>query len=259
MIIFVHNKPHGVPSPWPPGGLELGFGFGRGVFILEWLTMERRAIFFIDGFNLYHSLDNNSAFRKYKWLNLWNFCERLLLPNDKLTDVLYFTAYTHWNPSRQARHHTYVTINKHQGCKVIFGHFQERARISMALCAPPCTYPSGKHYCGKKYLAHEEKMTDVNIAVNILKACVQGKCDAVYLLSGDNDLVPALEVARELCPAIRIRVVLPINAKAKKLMGVCRENGFKYMRIKEEHLAKSQFTDPVVFEGKTYSKPAHWK
>ena len=101
-------------------------------------------------------------------------------------------------------------------------------------------------------------MTDVNIAVNILKACVQGACDAVYLLSGDNDLVPALETVRSLSPDIRIRVVLPINAKAKNLMGVCKDNKFKYMRIKEEHLARSQFPDPVVLGDKVYSKPVTW-
>jgi len=254
-----YDKPHRVLSLWPPGGLEFRiWNLDAGLFVFGGVGMERRAVFFIDGFNLYHSLDNNPYFRKYKWLNLWRFCEHLLFPNDKLVEVLYFTAYTDWNPDRQARHHTYVSINQHHGCNVIFGQFQERTRISRALCASPCLPPSGKKHCGREYLAHEEKMTDVNIAVNILKACVKKTCDAVYLLSGDNDLVPALETARELHSDIRIRVVLPINAKAKKLMTLCRDKGFKYMRIKEEHLAKSQFPDQVILEDKTYTKPINW-
>jgi hypothetical protein len=55
-------------------------------------------------------------------------------------------------------------------------------------------------------------------------------------------------------------VILPINAKAKKLMSVCRDekNKFKYIRIKEKHLAISQFPDPVIFDGKAYSKPVNW-
>jgi uncharacterized LabA/DUF88 family protein len=101
-------------------------------------------------------------------------------------------------------------------------------------------------------------MTDVNIAVNIIKTCVQSACDSVYLLSGDNDLVPALETAKELCPDIRIRVLLPINAKAKKLMTACRKNNFKYMHIKEQHLAESQLPDPVIIGDKVYPKPLHW-
>ena len=101
-------------------------------------------------------------------------------------------------------------------------------------------------------------MTDVSIAINILKACVLGVCDAIYLISGDNGLVPALETVKELFPKVRIRVILPINAKAKNLMNTCKRNGFKYQRIKEFHLASSQFPDPVVIEKNSYSKPTHW-
>jgi uncharacterized LabA/DUF88 family protein len=208
--------------------------------------------------NSQDSLDNNPFFRKYKWLNLRILCEQLLFPNEELSKVFYFTAYTDWNPERQARHHVYVTINQHEGCKVVLGKFQERTRKSRVECLRPCLPESSQKYCGKDFQTHEEKMTDVNIAVNILQACVQKTCDTVYLLSGDNDLVPALETARELCPSIRIRVLLPINAKAKKLMNVCRKNGFKYMRIREEHLANAQFPDPVTIEGETYTKPDRW-
>jgi hypothetical protein len=80
----------------------------------------------------------------------------------------------------------------------------------------------------------------------------------VYLLSGDNDLVPALETSKELCPNTRIRVLLPINAKAKKLMTFCRENNFKYMRICEQHLSQSQFPDSVTIGDKVYVRPPHW-
>ena len=53
----------------------------------------RKAAFFIDGFNLYHSLDKKKDFHKYKWLNLWRLSELILLPNETLADVYYFTAY----------------------------------------------------------------------------------------------------------------------------------------------------------------------
>jgi hypothetical protein len=38
----------------------------------------------------------------------------------------------------------------------------------------------------------------------------------------------------------------------------CQENSFKYMRIKEQHLAESQFFDPVTIGGKVYPKLSHW-
>ena len=29
-----------------------------------------RVVAFVDGFNLYHSLEDDTAYKKYKWLNL---------------------------------------------------------------------------------------------------------------------------------------------------------------------------------------------
>jgi len=217
----------------------------------------RKAAFFIDGFNLYHSLDKQSNLRKYKWLNLWRFSELFLLPNEELADVYYFTAYTDWNPERKKRHQTYVFMNESVGCKVVLGKFLKKDRTSMVKCGAPCRGGS-EEFCKKKYTAHEEKMTDVNIAVNIVKAAAMQKYESIYLLSGDNDLRPALETAREIFSPLRIRVVLPINAQAKTLMDFCEEHGFKYIRIKQKALSDAQFSDPFIVGDTPYHKPAHW-
>ncbi len=139
--------------------------------------MSRRAIMFIDGFNLYHSLNDYPVYRKYKWLDLWRFSDALLLPNDTLTGVLYFTAYTYWNPARQARHEDYVAINRARGCTVVLGNFQKKTRHSAVPCGQPCVACASarKKFCGKPYDAHEEKKTDVNIAVHIIKKLRTGK------------------------------------------------------------------------------------
>lgn len=220
--------------------------------------MYKRAACFIDGFNLYHSLDNSSSLRKYKWLDLWEISQIFLTSDEKLTDVFYFSAYTYWNADREARHRAYVAINENKGCRVTLGKFQEKERISAVKCSNPCALNATRGYCSKKFVVHEEKMTDVNIALAILEAGVTGSCDAVYLLSGDNDLVPALETTKRLCPNMRIRVILPPNAKAKKLMSLCNQNGFKYLRIKERHLMQSQLQNPTIINEKTYHKPSHW-
>lgn len=224
---------------------------------------KRLATVFIDGFNLYHSIASNPRYRKYKWLDLWTMCERLLLPNDILTNVLYFSAYAYWNPEKVARHHIYTTVNEARGCTVVLGRFQEKTRYSNVSCGHPCfvSVPEDQRpeLCRKKYISHEEKLTDVNIAVNIIKTCVQGACDVVYLLSGDNDLVPALETAKELCPNIRIRVILPPNAKAKRLMGICDEKKFHFIRIREKHLQSCQLPDNITISGQTFTRPESWK
>ena len=218
----------------------------------------RKASFFIDGFNLYHSLDNSNNLKKYKWLDLHSLCSSLLFPNETLNDVFYFTAYTDWNTARKQRHQDYVTVNINKGCKVILGKFIEKDRVSMVKCNTPCLTGITQHFCKKPYKAHEEKMTDVNIAVDIVKAAALQTCEAIYLVSGDNDLLPALKTVRKISPGIRLRVVLPINAQAKSLMDFCSANNFKYMRIKKHHLANAQFPDQVVIGNSTYTRPPHW-
>ena len=221
--------------------------------------MTKRAIAFIDGFNLYHSIQNNRALHKYKWLDLNRLVQGFLTSKEHLEEVCYFTAYTDWNPDRKSRHHTYVKALEGSGVKVIFGQFVERERISLVPCNRPCSPSSTKTKCGKKFTSHEEKKTDVNIAVSILKACVTGSCDSIYLLTGDNDIVPALEAVNAHFPEIDVRVILPIRAKAKKMMDTCSKNRFKYMRIKEGHLAAAQLPESVVVSGQTFTRPPTWE
>ena len=220
---------------------------------------SKKASLFIDGFNLYHSL-TRPHFRKYKWLNLRGLGQQFITSTETLNHVYYFTAYS-WNPDKKRRHQLYAKLNEALGCRVILGRFQEKERTSFCLCDKLCIAPNNpksKTPCGKKFIGHEEKLTDVNIAVNILQTCIKGESDSIYLLSGDNDLIPALEIARELCPSIKIRIILPIDAKAKNLIAVCKKHDYKYMSISEKHLNKALFPDVVQIAGVTYVKPPMW-
>lgn len=51
--------------------------------------MSRRAIAYIDGYNLYYGLLKGTP---YKWLDLWAFSRALLLADIELVAVKYFTA-----------------------------------------------------------------------------------------------------------------------------------------------------------------------
>jgi hypothetical protein len=103
-----------------------------------------------------------------------------------------------------------------------------------------------------------EKLTDVNIAVSIVEACVTDQCDILYLVSGDNDLVPALATAKRLCSSVEVTIVLPINAKAKTLTKICHQNGYTIAKISEPYLVNSQFPDQIEFRGKPYTRPPTW-
>lgn len=63
-----------------------------------------KSIFFIDGFNLYHAIDNNFKHGKYKWLDLRLLSEKFIAPEEKIKKIFYFTAYAKWDKVKIERH-----------------------------------------------------------------------------------------------------------------------------------------------------------
>ena len=51
-----------------------------------------KACVFVDGFNLFHAIDCNRNFHKYKWLDLKKLAQAFLPHTDQLVDVYYFTT-----------------------------------------------------------------------------------------------------------------------------------------------------------------------
>lgn len=206
----------------------------------------KRAVFFIDGFNFYHSIANEKSFHRFKWIDYSSLASKFIKANETITQVILFTAYATWNEDKVARHKLYVKILKYHGIEVILGRFQKKDCICRAKCKLP-------------YTSHEEKLTDVNIAVELLKSCVKDDFDVAYLISGDNDLVPALKAVKEICPTKKLNVILPINSKAKSMIKTCNNNGFGYSRIKKKHLESSQLPERITIEGQLYTRPPSWK
>src|SRR5260370_33418478 len=84
-----------------------------------------RVACYVDGFNLYHSID---ALGKphLKWLNLWALAGSLCRPGETLQKVAYFSAYATWLPDRYSRHRLYVTALEATGVECHMARFSER-------------------------------------------------------------------------------------------------------------------------------------
>ena len=201
-----------------------------------------RIVFFIDGFNLYHSLDCNVAYYKYKWLNLDKLAHCFVTSNDKIEKVFYFTTYATWDQVKLVKHQIYVKALQFVGVEVVFGAF----RYVDKTC----------RICRKQYKTFEEKQTDVNIAIKLFQAAVQDLWDTAIIISGDSDLIPAIKAVKSTFPAKRIGLVIPIGRRAEELKQVV---GF-HMKLKEKHLVTSQFEDEITIDGGIkLTRPATWK
>ena len=180
-----------------------------------------RVIFLVDGFNLYHSIKEN--FPKYKWLDLHKLCQSFVYPNDDLRDVYYFTALAFWNKSKQMRHKIFIRALQSKGIKIVYGEFKIRDK--------KC------RICHKSYTTAEEKRTDVNIAVQLLRLAILDAFDTAIIITGDTDLIPAIETTFGLFPSKRIGIIFPPGRAVESLKNLPTF----WTKIKARHLKECLF------------------
>ena len=90
-----------------------------------------RAIAYIDGFNLYHAIDD---LNKLKWLDLWALNASLAREGEFLAKVYYFSAYPTWKPESEKRHRMYVRALMAQGVTCHLGHFKRKDKRRRPTC-----------------------------------------------------------------------------------------------------------------------------
>jgi len=101
-----------------------------------------------------------------------------------------------------------------------------------------------------------EKMTDVNIAVEILKDVYQNEFDAALLISADSDLVPPVKTVRELFPNKRVVVASPPGRYSIDLA----ESANKSFVISRRNIAKSLLPEEIEkADGYILRCPSLWK
>ncbi len=154
----------------------------------------RRVIAYIDGFNLYHAIEDLEK-PHLKWVNLWKLCQDMLRKNEKLLCVNYFSAFATWRKLAFERHQEYVKALQHAGVQPHMARFKEK--------------PRNCNKCGAQWISHEEKETDVNLALSIVYDVFKDSFDRAILISADSDLAPALKMARNHSPSKEIFVVAP--------------------------------------------------
>ena len=204
------------------------------------MQSSKRTIFFIDGFNVYHAI-KNSRFNKYKWLDYWELSKKFIGKKDELKGVLYFTAYSVWDNEKIKRHKRLVLANRDQGVDVIFGRFRRVTKNC--------------RQCRKKYQTFEEKRTDVNIAIHLLTNAYKDNYDKAVLISGDSDIIPAVQAVKQAFPEKEISLVIPVGGKAHELAQVIGSS----VRMKEVHLRTSQLPNTVTLKnGVVLQRPGEW-
>jgi uncharacterized LabA/DUF88 family protein len=154
----------------------------------------RRVVVYVDGFNLYHAIDNLRR-PHLKWLDLRGLAESLLRPDEQVKAVKYFSAYATWKPDAFARHRAYVEALKSRNVEVVLGQFKQKPRRC--------------RQCRTVWMSHEEKETDVQIATHMVADALTGEVDRLILVSADTDLSPPIRMIARLAPTCEVFVAAP--------------------------------------------------
>jgi uncharacterized LabA/DUF88 family protein len=212
---------------------------------LHWEAGVTKVVTYIDGFNLYFGL-RDSGWRKYYWLDLVTLARNLLKPDQVLTAVHYFTARLCFTGNNQAdinRQDDYLdSLRTLPELTIHFGHYLEKNRKCRR--------------CGSTWIDHEEKMTDVNIATQLLLDGFHGRFDTALLISADSDLTTPVAQLRSHFPAKRVIVVQPPKRNSTKL----RQAASASFTLGEANLRQSQLPSMVTTSsGYVLSRPDYWK
>lgn len=208
--------------------------------------MADRSIVYIDGFNLYYGAVRGGP---HKWLNLERYF-KVLRPGDDIQRISYFTALV--NGSHRSNQETYLrALATLPVVDVTLGLFKEK---QIRCRAHGCPFPGVR-----EFKAPEEKRTDVNIALQMVDDAYQGLCERMIVVSGDSDLVPALNMVKLRFPKIQINVYVPTRNAVRGAAVELRSAADKNRSLPLNLLALAQFP-PTIPEGGggVIQKPVSW-
>ncbi len=208
--------------------------------------MSQRSIIYIDGFNFYYGAVRGTS---HKWLD-FESCFRRLRPHDQIVRIHYFTSLV--IGSTRANQETYLrALASRPLINVILGKFKTKQVT--------CRVPGCTHSGPRVFDSPEEKRTDVNIAIQLLDDAFHDRAERYVIISGDSDLVPALERTKALAPDKKILVYVPSRHPARGAAVELRSAADKHPTFPLALLKVSQF--PREFSdgrGGIIRKPADW-
>jgi len=205
----------------------------------------QRVIAYVDGFNLYFGL-RSRGWRRYYWLNVQKLVRVTLKPDQRLVFTKYFTARvssTPDDPTKHKRQSDYLeALLTLPDLQIFYGRYRLR--------------PQKCRNCGHVQYVPNEKMTDVNIAVELMSDAFHDNFDTALLISGDADLTGPVSAVRGLFPEKRVVMAFPPNRDSGPLRAVATA----FFTIGRRNVRASQFPDEVPKpDGYILRRPPSWR
>lgn len=211
---------------------------------------------YIDGFNLFYRALKGTP---HKWLDLHALCVAALPKDCEITAVKYYTARVSGriNPTSPKDQHAYLSALRSIQClSAHFGSFQVTEKNSY-LATPLTFQPNSVQHAHPvprfaRVVKTEEKGSDVNLGVHLVRDAFIGAFDQAAILTNDTDLV---EPIRIVTVEAKLPVILltPVDKPAHDLKKLA--SSVRHIR---PYVGACQFPNAVEVGNKTILKPAGW-
>lgn len=105
----------------------------------------------------------------------------------------------------------------------------------------------------------EEKRTDVNIALEMVQDAYEDRADIFVVVSGDSDLVPAIDVVKTKFPQKQVIVYVPARHAVRGAATEIRSAADRNRTFPLNLLPHCQFASPFSDgTGTSLHKPSSW-
>jgi len=208
---------------------------------------KRKVIVYVDGFNFYYGLkaisQKDKRWKKFYWLDVVNFFSKMLTDNQELMEVNYFSARPH-SVDTAKRQDLFFSANKlNPKFHLILGKYLKKEITCNS--------------CGSLIHTYEEKETDVRIATQMINDVQKKRCDITIIVSADSDMMPAIELIRDIEPEHKIYVYFPPLRHSISLSNFC--DAEKKLSGYKSRFNQSMLPDDITLpNGVIIRRPANW-
>jgi hypothetical protein len=212
-----------------------------------------KAIFYIDGFNLYNGLVRRAEAKElpapeHRWLNLGKLAQ-FLAPEAEISKVKYFTSRVKRridNPDAEIRQEVFLrALRSLPNVEIHLGQFQRNKQWRRLVDDPSQSV---------RIIDFKEKGSDVNLATHLVHDALAGNCEMACVISSDSDLVEPVRVAGAHLPAGAIVFSPNVGKPARALARVATDS----RQISDAALAACHLVDTLNDANGTITKPDSW-
>ncbi|MCG8624816.1 MAG: NYN domain-containing protein [Proteobacteria bacterium] len=269
------QSPTFVVPGWPRWGVVLPWARDPPttfLFTTEILadTMKKRFCVYIDGLNLYYFLHHR--YPELKWLDVVRLAENLLGVNYRISRVKYYTARFMDNQKSRWQKVYWEALETRKEVTIYEGKFKPvdkrgkpldewtRQMVRWVKQSVEEYLPPASPVPNIKIRTYEEKRTDVNLAVHLVRDALLKRFDAVAVVSNDSDFLEAIKIVNNETK-LPIWLLSPTMADSGKrgphgdLQAIITPDFVK--RITKQDLKVAQF--PQRIPNTNIIRPSEWE